>query len=142
MGQCHMAVVNYESYSEARGHFKDLLDAAARGRPVVVRRDRTTAAVVDADRLRRLLGQLCPKAEVVSEAGGWAVFIPGVPVAADGVSFADALEEMIDALREYAEDWLDHLLDAPNHRDNWALVQLVALSDDEQLGEWLAGAQA
>ncbi len=136
-----MAVLSYKSYSEARGHFKDLLDAAARGRPVVVHRDRSAAAVVDADRLRRALGRICPKAEVVKEAGGWSVFIPGVPVAADGADFGDALKEMVDALREYAEDWFDRLLDAPNHRENWALVQLVALSNDEQLGEWLAGAQ-
>ena len=25
---------------------------------------------------------------------------------------------MVDALREYAEDWQDHLLGAPDHRDN------------------------
>jgi len=60
-------------------------------------------------------------------------------VAADGASFDDAIDEMIDALREYAEDWQDHLLDAPNHRDNWGLVQLISLSDDEQLHDWLVG---
>lgn len=136
-----MQVLSYESYSEARGHFKDLLDAAARGRPVVVHRDRNAAAVVDADRFRRALGRICPKAQVVKEAGGWSVFIPGVPVAADGPDFRDAIEEMVDALREYAEDWFDRLLEVPNHRESWALVQLVALSDDEQLGEWLAGSR-
>jgi hypothetical protein len=46
---------------------------------------------------------------------------------------------MVDALREYAEDWQDHLLDAPNHRENWGLVQLISLSDDDQLREWLVG---
>ncbi len=60
-------------------------------------------------------------------------------MAADGASFDDAIDEMIDALREYAEDWQDHLLDAPNHRDNWGLVQLISLSDDEQLHDWLVG---
>jgi hypothetical protein len=30
-------------------------------------------------------------------------------------------------------------MNAPNHRDNWGLVQLIGLSDDEQLREWLAG---
>ena len=40
---------------------------------------------------------------------------------------------------EYAEDWQDRLLDAPNHVGNWGLVQLISLSDDNQLREWLVG---
>ncbi|MDT0330848.1 type II toxin-antitoxin system HicB family antitoxin [Nocardiopsis lambiniae] len=67
------------------------------------------------------------------------MFIPGLPVAADGASFEEALTEMVDALREYAEDWQDHLLDAPDHRENWGLVQLIGLSDDERLRDWLVG---
>jgi hypothetical protein len=67
------------------------------------------------------------------------VFLPGVPVAADASTFDDAIEEMILALREYAEDWQERLLDAPNHRNNWALVQVVELSDDTQLRDWLVG---
>jgi hypothetical protein len=70
------------------------------------------------------------------------VFIPGTPVAADGATFDEAIEEMIDALREYAEDWTDHLRLAPNHRDHWGLVQLVSLCDDGQLTEWLTGTSA
>jgi len=76
----------------------------------------------------------------VHEGGGWSVFIPGLPVAADGGSFDEAIIEMVDALREYAEDWQRRLLDAPNHRDNWGLVQLISISDDEQLRDWLVGA--
>ncbi|MFL6121170.1 hypothetical protein [Actinophytocola sp.] len=71
----------------------------------------------------------------------WFVSMPGLPVAADGASFDEAIDEMIDALREYAEDWQERLLDAPNHRDNWGLVQLISISDDEQLRDWLLGAE-
>lgn len=135
-----MATVHYDSYSEARSHFKDLLDAAARGRPATVRRDLSRTALVDADRLRHVLSVLSPaRAEVVAEGDGWSVFIPGLPIAADGGTFDEAVEEMIDALREYAEDWQDRLLDAPNHRDHWGLVQMVSLSDDAQLRAWLVG---
>jgi hypothetical protein len=67
------------------------------------------------------------------------VFIPGLPVAADGATFDEAVDEMVEALREYAQDWQDRLLHAPNHRENWGLVQLISLSDDGQLREWLAG---
>jgi predicted RNase H-like HicB family nuclease len=135
-----MSAVHYDSYTEARAHLKDLLDAAERGRVATVRRDSARTAVVDVERLRHFLASIVPSgAQVVPEADGWSVFIPGLPVAADGASFDEAITEMIDALREYAEDWQRRLLDAPNHRDNWGLVQLISFSDDDQLREWLVG---
>ena len=135
-----MSAVHYDSYSDARAHLKDLLDAAERGRVATVRRDATSAAVLDAARLRHFLAAVVPsRAQVVPEVGGWSVFIPGLPVAADGATFDAAIDEMVQALREYADDWQDRLLDAPNHRDHWGLVQLISLSDDDQLRDWLAG---
>jgi Antitoxin of toxin-antitoxin, RelE / RelB, TA system len=131
--------VRFESYSEARAHFKALLDAADEGRPAIVRRDDRYAAVVDAARLRVVLTEVAPKAEVVPEAEGWSVFIPGVPVAADAGSFDEAVDDMIDALRDYAEDWETRLRVAANHTHNWPLVQLIALSDDHELRGWLVG---
>lgn len=130
---------HFDSYSAARTHFKDLLDAARRGRVATVRREGSRAAVVDADRLRASLVGVLPSPQVVAEDGGWSVFLPGVPVAADASSFDDAIEEMIMALREYVDDWQERLLDVPNHRNNWALVQVVELSDDAQLRDWLVG---
>jgi predicted RNase H-like HicB family nuclease len=136
-----MSAVHYDSYTEARAHLKDLLDAAEKGRVATVRRDSATTAVVDVERLRHFLVSVVPsRAQVVPEAGGWSVFIPGLPVAADGASFDEAITEMVDALREYAADWQRRLLDAPNHRDNWGLVQLISFSDDDQLRAWLVGA--
>jgi predicted RNase H-like HicB family nuclease len=136
-----MSAVHYDSYTEARAHFKDLLDAAERGRVATVRRDSVRTVVVDVERLRRFLASIVPsRAQVVPEDGAWSVFIPELPVAADGATFDEAISEMIDALREYAEDWQQRLLDAPNHRDNWGLVQLISFSDDDQLREWLVGA--
>jgi len=132
--------VHYDSYTDARAHLKDLLDAAEKGRVATIRRDLATTAVVDVERLLHFLASLIPsRAKVVPEAGGWSVFIPGLPVAADGGTFDEAVAEMIDALREYADDWQDHLLGAPNHRENWGLVQLIGLSDDEQLRGWIVG---
>lgn len=135
-----MSIIHYDSYTEARTHLKDLLDAAERGRVATVRRDTRTTAFVDRERLRYFLAVVSPsRAQVVAEDGGWSVFIPGLPLAADGASFDDALGEMVLALREYAEDWQERLLDAPNHAGNWGLVQLISLSDDNQLREWLVG---
>jgi len=131
--------VHYGSYSEARVHLKELLDAAARGRPASVQREGSRAAVVDAGRLRHFLSAVGPRAEVVAEAGGWTVLLPGTPVAADGATLAEALDETVRALREYADDWVERLADAPNHGQHWGLVQLVSLSDDDDLRAWLVG---
>jgi predicted RNase H-like HicB family nuclease len=133
--------VQFDSVAEGRAHLKELLDAAARGIPAGVRRDREGFAVVGADRLRRYLAGVSHGAEVVAEADGWSVFIPGVPVAADGVTLAEAIAEMVDALREYAADWIDHLSIAPNHADNWGIVQLVVLSSDDELVDWISAGQ-
>ena len=135
-----MTVTHYDSYTDARAHLKDLLDAAERGRVATVRRDAKRTAVVEVERLRSVLASLLPsRAQVVAEGSGWSVFIPDLPVAADGNTLAEAIDEMIDSLREYADDWQDHLLDAPNHVQNWGLVQLISLSDDDQLRDWLTG---
>jgi predicted RNase H-like HicB family nuclease len=130
----------FSSFTAARAHLKELLDAATRGRVATVQRDNDRAAVVDAERLRATLAGALPTAQVVAEDGGWSVILPGIPVAADAATFDEAIEEMILALREYVEDWQERLLDAPNHRNNWALVQMIALSTDEQVRDWLTGA--
>jgi hypothetical protein len=130
--------VHYGTVTEARAHFSALIDAAEAGVPATVRRDRRRAAVVDADRLRHFLISVRPaRAEVVAEAGGWSVLLPGLPIGAEGETFDEALDEMVSALREYAEDWADHLRHAPNHEKNWGLVHIIDLSSDEQLRDWL-----
>jgi predicted RNase H-like HicB family nuclease len=135
-----MAGVHYDSYTDARNNLKNLLDAAESGQVATLRRDSATMVVIDATSLQQFLVSVVrSRAQVVQEAGGWSVFIPGLPVAADGATFDEAIGEMIDALREYAEDWQDHLLHAANHRGNWGLVQLISLSSDDQLREWLVG---
>lgn len=80
--------------------------------------------------------------QVVHEDGAWAVFMPGQPFAAEVMELAEALADFVDGLRDYAEDWEGHLHTAPNHRENWALVQLIDLSTDEQLTAWLTGSAA
>jgi predicted RNase H-like HicB family nuclease len=136
-----MGAVHYDSFTDARAHLRDLIDAARQGRTATLRRDNSRTALVDGERLRHFLTSVIPSnAQVVAEGGGWSVFIPGLPVAADGAAFDEAIVEMIEALREYADDWQDRLQHAPNHRDHWGLVLLIGLSDDEQLKEWLLGA--
>lgn len=137
-----MVALRYEKVSQARDNFKALLDAAESGRPAVVRRDEHTTAFVDADRLRYFLAKISSRATVVNEEGSWWIFLEGLPVSADGVTLDEAVDEMISALREYAEDWQERLSAVPNHADHWGIVQLVSLSTDDQLRQWLAGAGA
>jgi prevent-host-death family protein len=67
-----MSAVHYDSYSDARAHLKDLLDAAQRGQVATVRRDSANAVVLDAARLRHFLAAVVPsRAQVVPEGGGW-----------------------------------------------------------------------
>jgi prevent-host-death family protein len=135
-----MPALHYDSYSEARAHLKEVLDAAESGQLVTVRRESRHAAVLDADRLQRFLATCVPSTtQVVAEGGGWSAFIPGLPVAADGATFEEAIDELAIAIREYAQDWRDRLQHATNHNENWGLVQLVGLSDDDQLRDWLRG---
>jgi predicted RNase H-like HicB family nuclease len=116
-----MPPVHYDTYTEARNNLKDVLDAAENGQVATIRRDATIAVVLDAGLLQHFLVSVVPsRAQVVEEAGGWSVFIPGLPVAADGGTFEEAITDMVAALREYAEDWQDHLLHVPNHRETGA----------------------
>jgi len=132
--------VHFGTLSEGRAHLKSVIDAATDGRPASIQRDSSRSAVVDAERLRLLLTNFLPSgAELVPEAGGWTIVLPGQPFAADGSSVDKALDEMVTVLREYADDWSQRLRLAPNHAPNWALVQLIELSSDTQLREWLVG---
>jgi antitoxin (DNA-binding transcriptional repressor) of toxin-antitoxin stability system len=140
MYSLYMTALHFDTVSDARAHLTQLLDAAEAGQPASLRRGLRRTAVVDSDRLRATLAALRPaNAEVFAEAGGWVVTLPNTSLAADASTLEDAIVEMIQGLREYAEDWADHLLHAPNHRDNWGLVQLIQLSDDVQLHAWLVG---
>lgn len=133
--------VQFDSVAEGRAHLKELLDAAASGIPAGLIRDRDRFAVVDAARLRDVLSGVSQRAEVVAEAAGWSVFITGTPVAADGATLDEAIHETVDALRDYAADWIDHLSAVANHVGNWGLVHLVALSSDDELADWLTTGQ-
>ena len=133
-----MTTRHFGSYTIARTNLRDLLDTAHTGRVTTVARDRERFAVVDADVLRVQLAGLRPSGAVVAaEGGGWSAVLPGLPVSGEGGDLDAALDDLIDALREYAADWNERLLDAPNHRGNWALVVLTELSDDAQLKGWL-----
>ncbi|KHL18342.1 UNVERIFIED_CONTAM: hypothetical protein LK11_06925 [Mumia flava] len=129
------------SADAAREHLEELLDAADAGRPAVVIRDKRRVAAVDADRLVQFLTRHHPAGvQAGADGDGWSIVLPGTPVAADGATIDEAVEEMIDVLRDYAEAWIERFRLAPNHEDNWWLVQIGTLASDDIIRDWLLAA--
>ncbi|RLP76460.1 type II toxin-antitoxin system prevent-host-death family antitoxin [Mycetocola tolaasinivorans] len=130
---------DYPTVSQARAHLKDVLDSVENGHTVTVSRDGFISAVLPAERLREYLFRMVqPRVLVTSEDGVVLALMEGRPFVSDGASVDEALKDLILSLREYAEDWEDHLQGAPNHAQSWDLVQLTKLSTDEQLRDWFA----
>lgn len=132
--------LSYDSVAEARAGFKDLSVAAAEGRPARYLRDGKPVAVVDLERLVRTLALLHPaRAEVFHEDDAVGLAIAELGLAVEGDTLDDAVTAMVGALRDYAYDWADHLRTAPNHSDDWGVVQIIEGSDDAYLTKWILG---
>lgn len=135
-----MVPTEFATVTEARAGLKDLLDAAQGGGAGVIHRDGRRFAVVSAEALRSaLLRSVGLTPEVYFEGDGVGLALPGAPFAAEGADLGEAAAEMIEALREYAQDWR-RLRHAPNHGRHGELVMLVETSTDDQLRAWLTGA--
>ena len=129
---------HFDSFTSARANLRSVFDAAREGVVTTVVREGECFVVLNAADLRGDLSRLCPaNAVVAAEGGGWSVVLPGMPVAGDGETFDEAVDDLVEALREYANDWNARLYRAPNHRGHRTLVELVELSNDEQLREWI-----
>jgi len=135
-----MPAVQYDRFTDARTHLKELLDAAEEGRPAaVIRQDRSTVLVDRQRFVRYLMALNAGRVELVPDGDSWMAVVADSPVAAEGDDAADAIDELIGALREYAEDWSARLRLASNHEQNWGLVQLVDHSSDDELRVWMLG---
>lgn len=125
---------------DARDHWKQLIDVAEAGGVAVVRRGTSgegrRTAVVDLEVLDRGLAQIAPFNVQVSRSDSqFSMWIEGVPVHGAGKSMEEAEDELLDALVDYALDWVDRLHVAPNHEANGDLVRRVMLhaADGEEL---------
>ncbi len=126
------------TFTEARAHLREVLDDAGRGRVVQVKRGSSNFAVADADRLQAYFASTTsPRLRLSFEDDVWVASMDYRPFVSEGANPDDAIDDLVESLREYAEDWEDHLFSAPNHSDAWGLVQLINLSDDNTLRQWL-----
>ncbi|MGI9017592.1 MAG: type II toxin-antitoxin system HicB family antitoxin [Euzebya sp.] len=125
--------------TQVRDSFADTLDRAGRGLPVGIDRRLGVIALLPAGRLAEALrsSTLVPRPELFCEEGVWVASIPDAPVAAEAGDMEAAIDELVEALREFADDWSARLHTAPNHARWWALVQMVSFSTDEQLKNWV-----
>lgn len=127
------------TYTEARSSFRATIDAAANGGLPVIARGTDRVAMADAEKLRRALSVLITgRPRVYTEEGLYTLIMEGAGIGTESADFEAAIDDLVVALREYAEDY-PRLQNAPNHQENWGLVQLVNLSTDEQLREWMLG---
>lgn len=109
---------------------------------ISIKRGARSTVVADRDRFRGLLAKATPsRAMVVAEDNAWVIVIPDSPFAAEAQSLDDAIADLIANLRDYAAEWQEHFAAAPNHANNWALVQLVNVSSDDDLRHWLLNDQ-
>lgn len=136
--------MQFLTYSETRRRLREVLDAAEAGKAAGIERRGSRVALVERDRLHCLLADSwrLGRPEAVAEAGGWSMFLPGTPIAADGADLDEAVEEFIEALREYAQDWEERLRLTPNHEHLWPLVLFVSMSSDAEIASWVHGGQS
>lgn len=112
---------------EARDHLSELMDRAENGGVAVLRRN-SPMVIVEREVLDKALAAQCPFDVKASVTGGQtALWMDGFPVHGVGDSYDAAEDDFLDALVEYAEEWMQELRFAPNHRGNGPLVDRVLM---------------
>lgn len=135
-------LLEFTKITDARASMREIYDSAERHMAAVVRRENDPpVAVIRSDDLKRALRALCPIDPQVRVAPGGQVsmWIEGMPIAGEGADFEAAGNDLIDSLRAYSVTWVDDLHQFSNHQQRWGLVNLVLLSDDEELRVHLFG---
>ncbi|MBX3312632.1 MAG: hypothetical protein KF916_07095 [Microbacteriaceae bacterium] len=132
-------LADYQTFTQARENLKSVLDAAGKGRTVTIARDGEVSAVLSANKLREYLATtIRANVQIYFEEDVCIAIMEGTPFVSEGKDLEEALNDLVLSLREYAEDWEDHLHLSPNHKTNWGLVNLVKTSSNEELLDWFA----
>jgi hypothetical protein len=129
-------LLEYTKITDARSAISEIYSTAERHLAVVMRRESDApVAVIRRDDLKRALRALCPLETQVrfSEDEHVSMWIEGLPVSGEGSTFESAGADLVHSLREYSRTWVEDLRDYPNHKQNWGVVNLVLLSDDDEL---------
>jgi len=132
----------YTKITDARAAIADIYDTASRHLPVdITRENEAPVTVIRKDDLKSLLESRCaldPKVHF-SKDGQVSIWLEDLPVSSQGNSLSEAEGVLIEALRDYAQTWMEDLREFPNHQQGWAIPALVRLSDDKELHQLLFG---
>jgi hypothetical protein len=75
----------------------------------------------------------CFQPEVIFEPSGMiSLWLPELALFGRGSSVEEAKADLLEEMRIYAEDWRDHLRDAPNHRVRAGWVRRIELAEDDE----------
>ncbi len=134
--------MEYRSISAARSAISEIYNTAERNLAVgITRENDVPVAVIRQDHLKKALQALCllqPQVRFSSD-GAVSMWLDGLPVSGQGESFDAAGQDLIDSLRDYAKTWIEELRDYPNHKNRWDVVNLVLLSNDDEMRVFLFG---
>ena len=118
--------------TEARRQLPSLLDKTQKGQwQLIGRRNRRETILADADEIGALLStgyRFHP--EVVMSEDDVGLWLPELNTHATAKTLDEALQELGEAMLDYAEDWENHLRHAINHRDNLGYVRRIELAGD------------
>lgn len=124
----------------ARDNFRDVLDSAQDAQPSTVVRNGHEFVVIDKSPLINFLQTTArPKALITYEDEASVVVLEDLPFAAEANSLEEAVSLLIEDLRDYAEHWAGDFQHAPNHKNNWGLVTVINLLNDDDLSKWIIG---
>ncbi|WP_078293119.1 hypothetical protein [Mycobacterium sp. D16R24] len=139
--------LQYDTLKDSRAHLSDVIDTAQDGLLVSLRRGRSnrdlragSVAVVKTTVLRDLLERIVADSVEVDYNSGEGLYtaaLRGLPLAAEGESLSDVFDDLVDEIRDYAEDWVSRLRFAPNHEGNVPIVYLAQTMSDDELHGWL-----
>jgi hypothetical protein len=115
---------------EARDRWSDILDLSSEGGVAVVhRRGDADAVVVGRSEFDALLSRSAPfDVEVSFTEGQVSMWVKNLPVHGVGPSLGAAEEELLDALLDYADSWVEVLKHAPNHSAKGGYVQRILMT--------------
>jgi len=134
--------LEYAKITDARSSISDIYDTVGRHLVVgITRENDAPVTVIRKDDLKSVLLSYCalePKVHFSTE-GQVSMWLENLPVSSQGNSLLEAEIELIEALRDYAQTWIEELREYPNHQKGWALPALVQLSEDDELRHFLFG---
>jgi hypothetical protein len=118
--------------TEARKRFPTLLDKARHGDwQLIGRRGHTEAVLAGAAELDELLCtafRFHPEVDVAEQGVG--VWLPELETHGVGATLDEALSDLSEVMAEYAEDWVDELRHAADHRSREGYVRRIQLAGD------------